>query len=129
MSGKLTKISKWKWTPEHIHYRWAQQWVHDFSARTFLAPIFGAFWLTLTQTLTLNNWTVKEHRIGAGTVCAENDHHEIGGAEMAAPQRRDPHNNGLHKQYYEWCWDISTSFKNHATLTKFDKYFVVLSNN
>ena len=44
------------------------------SAPTFSAPIFGAFWLTLTQNLTptLNNWTVKEHRIGAETICAEN---------------------------------------------------------
>ena len=46
------------------------------SARTFSAPKFGAFWQTLTQTLaltlTLNNWTVKEHRIGAETICAEN---------------------------------------------------------
>ena len=37
------------------------------SARTFSAPIFDAFWLTL------NNWTVKEHWIGAETICAENE--------------------------------------------------------
>ena len=43
------------------------------SARIFYAPIFGAFWLTLIQTLTLNNWTVKGHRIGAETICAENN--------------------------------------------------------
>ena len=49
--------------------------VHDFSARPFRrGPFllqFGA--LGLTQTLTLNNWTVKEHQIGAETVCAEKD--------------------------------------------------------
>ena len=47
--------------------------VHDFSTRQFRPRPFRcqvcAFWLTLT----LNNWTVKEHRIGDETICAEKD--------------------------------------------------------
>ena len=49
-------------------------WQCDTGPRLFSAALFGAkilcFLLTLTQTL--NKWTVKEHRIGAETICAEN---------------------------------------------------------
>ena len=51
--------------------------VHNFSVQPFWhGPFlhqFGAFWLTLTLTLTLNNWTVKEHWIGDETICAEKE--------------------------------------------------------
>ena len=74
---------------------------HNWGFTTFRRQ-FGARWLTLTQTLILilNNRTLKEHRIGAETVCAENDRDKIDGAEkvrakMVAQNRRDHHNWGV----------------------------------
>ena len=35
----------------------------------------------------MNNWTVKEHQIGAQKVCVKKDRHEIVGAEKVGAEK------------------------------------------
>ena len=70
-----------------------------FRRTHFGADLFGTniwcFLLTLTQSPNPKKWTVKEHQIGAETICAENVQQgnrwrRNGRPKMVAPKRHDP---------------------------------------